>query len=322
MSLPKQVQLQAEEAERLEKQLLGISEEQAPEAGTEAASEHVEGQPVVETDAPSQEPEAPASQPKPEEATWEARYRSLQGKFNAEVPRLQAELKDVTGRFNALMVKLEAQETAKTFQPEQLVTDKDVEAFGSDLIDVIDRKAREVAASMVGTKMVELEAENAKLRDQLGGVSERQVSNDRRTFFSDLERLVPDYEAMNVDPGFLDWLADVDPLSGMARQEYLNAAYGSLDVGRTATLFNTFKQLSAHTPQSRNSKTLERQVAPGTSKVSSAAPADTMSGRIWSQGEIERFYRDVSRGTYRGSEAEQARIEAEIDSAVAEGRIR
>jgi hypothetical protein len=200
------------------------------------------------------------------------------------------------------------------------VTDSDVEAFGSDLIDVIERKAREVASGMVGTEMAELRARNAELEQMLSGVTERQVSNDRRAFFAELERLVPDYEAVNVDPGFLDWLTEVDPLSGMARQEYLNAAYNGFDVQRTAALFNTYRQLTAPAP-AKPARKLERQVAPGTSKVSTAVTQNS-SERVFTQNEIEGFYRDVQRGAYRGNEAEQARIEAEIDLAVMEGRIR
>lgn len=318
MSLPKQVQLQAEEADRLERQLLGIEGEN-PDTGSKAPAEQVE-EPVAGETTPVPEPtqEAPKPTTDPEE-TWEARYRSLQGRWNAEVPRLQAEIKQLTAQFNTVTSKLEAMERVKV-EPERLVTDNDVEAFGSDLIDVIERKAREVASSMVGTEMVELKARNAELEQMLSGVSERQVSNDRRAFFAELERLVPDYEATNVDPGFLDWLAEVDPLSGMARQEYLTAAYQHFDIGRTAALFNTYRQLTAPAPQPPARK-LERQVAPGTSKVSTAVTQNA-SEKMWSQAEIEGFYRDVQRGFYRGNEAELARIEAEIDSAVAEGRIR
>lgn len=320
MSLPKQVQAQAEEAARLEKQMLGIPED-APIEGAEAGQESAEGQPVGEAAMPQQDQEAQPIPSTPDsEETWEKRYKSLQGMFNAEVPRLQAQMKELQSQLSAERAKAEAADRVKAYQPEQLVTDKDVEAFGSDLIDVIDRKAREVASNMVGTKMIELEAENQTLREQLSGVSERQVSNDRRAFFGELERLVPDYEAVNVDPGFLGWLAEIDSLSGLSRQEYLNNAYGTFDVQRTAALFNTYKQLMAPAP-SRTANKLERQVAPGTSKVSSSTPANG-SDRIISTREVEGFYRDVQRGVYRGNEAEQARIEAEIDLAVAEGRIR
>ena len=204
------------------------------------------------------------------------------------------------------------------------MTDKDVEAFGSDLIDVIARKAREVAQAEFAPKIAQLEAENAQLSGELNGVSERQTDSARTMYFADLRREVPDWEALNVDQRFMDWLAEVDPLSGNPRQEYLNRAFASLDVGRTAVLFNTFKELTAPPPvpaKPQPSKQLQRQVAPGTSRASTVASSNPAE-RIWSLSEIDQFYIEIRRGDYKGNEAERARIEAEIDHAVAEGRVR
>ena len=322
MSLPKQVQALAEEAERLEQQYLG-NVEVAPTPEAEGEGEQTGEQPVAQPELPVQQ-EAQPQPAEPGEETWQARYKALQGKFDAEVPRLHSEVKQLKAQLNAAIANLESVTRQAKEAPtpqEPLVTDEDVEAFGSDLIDVIKRQATEVARQEMGSELAELKAENQKLLEQLGGVSERQVSNDRKAFFADLERLVPDYEAVNVEPGFLNWLAEVDPLSGMARQEYLNAAYGNFDVGRTATLFNTWKQMTAPQQAKQPAKKLERQVAPGTSKVSTASTVST-SDQIVSMSDIDAFYRAVAKGEYRGKEAEQARIEAEIDLAVAEGRVR
>jgi len=331
MSLPKQVQALADEAERLQNQVAGIAPETTEQPPTEEANAEPEGeQPVAEQAlAPAMEPEAP----KPEattsdDETWERRYKTIQGKYNAEVPRLNADLRDLRNQLATALTEIERikEQKARPTEPAQpLVTDKDVEAFGSDLIDVIDRKAREVAAQMVGTEMAELKAENQRLNDQLSGVTERQVSNDRRTYFAELARLVPDYEVLNVDEGFLGWLSEVDPLSGLARQDYLTNAWNSFDFQRTAALFNAYKQMTAPPPTPEPApavkQQLQRQVAPGTSKVSTTAPSNT-TDLIWTTSEIDQFYKAVSRGDYRGNEAEQVRIEAEIDRAVAEGRIR
>ena len=330
MSLPKQVQAMADEAERLQNQIAGVEPEQTEQPPAEEASTEPQGEQSVaeQVEAPVLEPEAP----KPEaitsdDATWERRYKTIQGKYNAEVPRLNADLKDLRNQLTTALAQIDElkSRTARTTEPSQpLVTDKDVEAFGSDLIDVIDRKAREVASQMVGTEMAELKAENQRLHDQLSGVTERQVSNDRRAYFAELARIVPDYEAINVDEGFLGWLSEVDPLSGMTRQDYLTNAWNTFDVQRTAALFNTYKQMTAPPPApapAAAKQQLQRQVAPGTSKVSTTAPTNT-ADRVWSMNEIDQFYKAVARGEYRGSEAEQVRIEAEIDQAVAEGRIR
>jgi len=331
MSLPKRIAELGEQADQLQAQLSGETppQEQGQQAPDPAPQEPQGQQPVAEQvtqPAPAPEPTTPSA-PVDGEPTWEQRYKTLYGKYQAEVPRFAADLKDTRKELAVALAEIERlkpkAEAPKAKQP--LVTDKDVEAFGSDLIDVIDRKAREVAETLVSTRVSELEAENRRLNEQLTGVTERQVSNDRRAYFADLGRLVPDYEALNVDQGFMNWLAEVDPLSGNTRQDYLATAWNAYDATRTATLFNAYKALTAPPPTPPASQTkqqLEKQVAPGTSKVSQSAPANAASARIWTTGEIAQFYHGVTQGKFYGKDAERARIEAEIDQAVAEGRVR
>jgi len=323
MSLPKQVQAQLEEAERLEQAL--AAELQAPDPDPETPPVEPEPEGVLPEVEPVLEPEAPQPEPPtPTDDAWQDRYKSIKGKYDAEVPRLQSEINDLRNQLQTALARIDKVTKPTEQAPQPLVTDKDVEAFGSDLIDVIARKAREVAQAEFAPKIAQLEAENAQLSGELNGVSERQTDSARAMYFADLRREVPDWEALNVDQRFMDWLAEVDPLSGYPRQEYLNRAFASLDVGRTAVLFNTFKELSAPPPtqaKPQPSKQLQRQVAPGTSRASTAATADANS-RIWLLSEIDQFYNEIRRGDFKGREAEQVRIEAEIDHAVAEGRIR
>lgn len=326
MSLPRRISELDAEASRLQAQLSGASPQaQEPQTPPQTTQDSEGGQPVAAQVQPATgpEPTTPSTPPSDDQA-WERRYRTIQGKYNAEVPRLTADLKDLRNQLATALTEIDRikalkAEASQSQQP--LVTDKDVEAFGSDLIDVIDRKAREVAGNMVSTRMRELETENSRLKEQLTGVSERQVTNDRRTYFMELARMVPDYEALNVDQGFMDWLAEVDPLSGASRQDYLTSAWNAFDASRTAALFNTYKEtLARPAPVSQPKQQLQRQVAPGTSKASSAAPTPA-SAKIWTVGEIEQFYHNVRRGQFHGKDAERVSIEAEIDQAVAEGRV-
>lgn len=321
MSLPKQVQAQIEEAERLERELLEQANPTTQEAPVEEqqteepVAEVVEGDPLAEPEVLEAEPE-PVKQS--EDETWERKYKTLQGMYNADVPRLRTEVADLKSQLELAIAKLEsASKKTEEAPAERLVTDKDVEDFGSDLVDLIKRQATEVAQQQIDR----LKDENAQLRQELNGVSERQGDIARQTYFADLARIVPDYEDINVDQRFLDWLSEVDPLSGHQRQEYLNNAFNTYDVSRTATLFNTFKELTGSAPKPKAPpKELVRQVAPGTSKSSAQTTVNT-NEKIWSMSEIDRFYKDVARGVYKGNDAEQARIEAEIDLAVQQGRL-
>ncbi len=321
MSLPKQVQAELEAAERLEQELLNAANPPEPTQDPEPQPEpnaDPEPQDDPEPAPVNQDPEPQPEPTKPsDDETWERRYKTLQGMFNAETARFKSEVAELKSELKEAISKLKEAPATPTEPQRSLVTDKDVEDFGGDLVDLIGRKA----ADVVNAKMARLEEENARLREELGSVSEQQGEARRDVYFSSLERVVPDYRELNVDPDFLEWLSETDSLSGQPRQHFLNIAFESYDVERTAVLFNAYKDTIAPAPQPTVvPKELQRQVAPGTSKASSVASTPAAE-RVWKMSEIDKFYKDVARGVYKGNDAEQARIEAEIDQAVLEGRL-
>jgi hypothetical protein len=309
-NLPKQVQLQAEEVAELDKMFEQPNEAEQPTA--EVVQEPVER--------PSQPPK------KTDDDTWQQRYQTLQGMYNADVPRLNTQVKELQQQLKDALAAIETVKKSSQVEApaERLVTEKDVEAYGGELIDLVKRQASEVfqaERAQLQRDLLSLQAENADLRQQLGGVAEKQGMNDRRAYFMELAKEVPDYETLNTDPDFLAWLAEIDPLSGVSRQSYLNVAFEHFDVKRTANLFNAWKREAGKPEQPRKTaaRELERQVAPGTSRGASAAPVSA-GDKIWSMQEIERFYVEASKGKYARDDV--ARIEAEIDAAVAAGRVR
>lgn len=331
MALPQQVQDQVDEAERLQAEL--AVEQPAPE-------------PPAPAEVPAPEPVAPAPEtpvaPAPaaeSEATWQQRYQTLQGMFKAEVPRLRTEvqeLKDALTVATTKLTQLAQQPPQEPKAPEAKAGAKDAEEFGSDLVEMVRRQAVDAARAEFQGEISSLKALNKDLEDKLASVSDRQGNTARSTYFADLAKVVPDYEQVNEDPLFLAWLNEEDVLSGEKRQEYLNRAFGAMDVQRTAKLFGAFKDslktepvivpptpvvetpvVTELTPAQR----LERQVAPRTSAASAPIPPDN-GQKIWSMSEIEGFYRDVTKGEFKDKPQEQARIEADIDRAVAEGRLK
>lgn len=328
-ALPKQVREQAEQAERIEKELAAANSPQVqptePEQSAQPESEQL-AQAEQAQSPEAQAPTAPHPSSDPNDESWQRRYVTLQGMFNAEVPRLNGRIKELEVQLQQAVeqFKQAAQQPAQTEPPKRLVTEKDEEAFGSDLLDVMQRKAQEVihAEREQFTQMIgELRAENAKLLQQVGSVSERQGATDRRGYLSTLEQQIPGFDAINADPKFLEWLDETDPMTGLARKAYLTDAYNAMDVGRTAAIFLSWPGAKAHQQQRQPKADLARQVAPNAAR-SSAAPATTPNERVWSMREIDTFYRDLARGSYRGRDADAQRIEAEIDLAVSQGRVR
>lgn len=328
MALPKQVQDAEDEAARIQQEI-ETPEVVPPEDPLNPAP-----------DAPL----APAPEPTPElppadtDATWEARYKTLQGMFKAEVPRLRAEVVDLKDRLTDAIRKLEQrapepQAPAPQEPAPKLGTAKDTEDFGNDLVDMVRRQAVDAARGEFQGEINRLEARNKDLETRLSGVASVQTVTAQSAYMRDLELQVPDYAAVNEDPLFLAWLNTEDVLSGMKRQEFFNRAYKGLDVNRTAKLMLAFKDslktepvvvapVTEPAPASPSAtERLERQVQPVPSRTPVPVPKNE-TVKIWSMADIEGFYRSVTQGEFKGRETEQARIEADIDAAVAEGRLR
>jgi len=339
-ALPEQVQRQADEAQRLEDQLAAEKAARDNLNQDPKPTDPPEPEPKVEpkpTDAPAPKVEEPTPTPKPDE-NWEQRFKTLQGMYKAELKRevnaalgdLQQKLIDATAKIESLE---KAQVKPEPTQTNPLVTDKDVEAFGGDLVDLIKRQAQEIVAAQgnqLNDKLAALEAENAQLKKMVGGVTEKQGVSDRNSFNAQLKELVPDWETVNTLDNFLNWLAEIDSMTGFPRQAYLEDAYGRFDAVRTASIFNTWKAQTGYgskpadppaPPKQEPANDLERHVAPSTSQASTPV-VENANQKVFTMKEIDQFYADCSKGVYKGKDDERQRIESEIDLAVAQGRIR
>lgn len=317
MALPKAVQQQVEDADALIAQMNG-TQPVDPETGN----------PLITDPQPAHEPQpAPISQepePKPvvPEETWEQKYHTLKGKFDAEVPRLYQQVREMNGQIQTLIADAATAKAtpAPTTPASQttLITEHDKEAFGADLIDLIDRATESKIAGHRDTE-AKLLAEINELKGKLGNVAERVTVSDQDRYESALSTAVPDWQALNVDQGFLNWLAEVDPVYGMPRQYALNNAYEAKDASRTATIFNQYKRGLAPVPKTGQQQ-LQSQVAPTRSRTSAAPSSSAADKPIYTSGQIAEFYNEWVKG--RLDDAEAVRIEQDINAAYTEGRIR
>lgn len=318
MSLPRAVQQQVEEADALVAQM----------NGTQPVNPDT-GEPIVTDPQPAPEPQpqnvSPELEPKPavSEETWEQKFHSLKGKFDAEVPRLYAQVREMNDQIRQLVADNAVLKVQPAAQPDPapaktLITEQDKEAFGSDLIDLIDRATE---SKLAGNRQLEaqLRAEIDELKGKLGNVTERQVVSDKDRYESVLTASVPDWQVLNVDQGFLNWLAEVDPVYGMPRQYALTNAYEALDADRTATIFNQYKKLIAPAPKTGQQQLLS-QVAPTRSRTSAAPSSSAADKPIFTQAQVSEFYSEWVKG--RLTDEEAVRMENEINAAMLEGRIR
>lgn len=331
MALPKAIQRQVEEADRLVDTLAGTKPEGQEGEPPETDPPDVTNQGDPPQDPPPAAPPQPVSQepavtpPQPQDDSWLTKYHALKGKYDAEVPRLHAELREMKAQMQQLIADKAAAEAkvAKPQEPQKtLITEQDREAFGPDLIDLIERAA-ESKISGYSQREVELVNEIKTLKQELASVSERQGISDKDRFLMGLGQRVADWETLNVDAGFLNWLQEVDPVYGAPRQAALTSAYEVLDVDRVARIFNAYKQTLAPAPQQQPQQqkpNLQRQVAPTRSRSTTPPAASAPNQRIFTQQEITQFYDEWRRGFIDNDEA--AQMEKEIAAAAAQGRVR
>lgn len=317
MALPKQVEAQLRELEALEKQLTEANNP-APAEPTPTPAEPPQDPQPAPTEPKPVEPTPTPTEPVVAEEKWEQKYKTLKGMYDAEVPRLHADLRDLKAQVDSLRKAAETKpvEPAKPAVAEKLVTDADVEAFGSDLIEVQRKVAREVAAEFRG-ELEAMRAENEKLREQLTTTG-TQVSE--ASFEQRLYRMVPDFEAVNADPKWIAWLNEVDPLLRAPRASVAQQAFNRGDAEGVAHYVSLFKQsIKPVEPAADKTEELERQIQPNRSATS--APPASQKGKIYTNADIEKMFRKATDLGVKGRLEEARKLEAEIDAAFMEGRV-
>lgn len=263
-------------------------------------------------------PVAPEGSQTPQNDVWEQRYRVLQGKYDAEVPQLHRRVHGLEANLNEAVERLNKVSEQRTPEPPKATDPQDVENFGADLVNFVGRIAGQAVANAMPqfqAKTEMLEAQIGQLVKQLEGTHQQVAQSSEQLFFSNLSKLVPTWEQINADQGFLTWLAEADPVYGVPRQQALIAAQRALDVNRVAAVFNAYAVPRQPAPAP---DPLANQVSPKSSATPTPAP---VSKPIIKQGDVTKFYDDLRRGVYRGNDAEAQRIEQIINTALAEGRV-
>ena len=306
MDLPEPIKAQAEYAEAIAGKVAGVPSKQ-DEAQTlqEPNPEPAQEKPVVE-DKVGDDAEV---------EKLRQRYSSLQGKYNSEVPRLTAQMRELEARLQkANEANMQLHEAlSKQDASNRYLTKEDTNTFGEDMVDLVRRGAREemrgyyAAAERMRREMDELKA-------RVDQNSQQAASAATGAFYADLSRDCPDWESQDRDPEFISWLQEPDPILGISRQDALNAATARMDGHRVAAIFNAYRTMKQ---QKSKSNPLARQVSP---ERSAAAPSTSQGAHVWTQSEIAQVYELARRGEITRDQFKE--LEKEIDAAVASGQVR
>lgn len=316
--LPKQVQAQADAAEAYDKQMQPVDESKVQQSSEPA-------EPAAQVQDPT--PVAPVVTQTPD-PQWEQKFRSLQGIFNKQVPELQAKVRELTEEIG----KLKEQKPAPVAAPEpenRLVTDKDSESFGADLIDL----ARRVSREEFGKERQSYQKEIAELRSQLQKASTKvdqvEDATQRSTFDQFLDKLsnrLPDWKKIQDTEDCQNWLGTRVPGTDVDWNYALQRAANRMDIDGVLEIFGEFfNKYPAHNPvkpvvnDARSE--LEKQVSPSKPRGGSG-PSAPQAKRIYTGEEYSAESMKQMRLEKAGKLKEAAVIEQELNAALMEGRVK
>lgn len=311
MSLPQSVQAQvAAAAQHFDR------EPENPDADKAKAPEREQNPPrdaeKPDTDKPdTQSAEPPKDEPKAEPKTeakdalyWEHRFNVIRGKYDTEVPALRKENEQLKQQLaDASKAPDAPKQSLPGVSDEELARYK--EEYGDDLVSLMMR--------LSGSQQQQPNTEIAQRLERLE--SEKQEDAEAR-FWIGLEQAVPNYQQINSEPAFLQFLSTFNPQTGKQHQQALSQAQQSLDAKGVADVFKLY--LNQAKPAQQQRQVPDEQVEPRTTK---AAPTpQAQGGKLWTGADITQFYRDKTAGRYSADEAQ--RLEADIFAAQREGRVR
>jgi len=325
MALPKQVQAQIAETEALEKHLAAQIEGKAekPEKVEADTQDEVQDE-EVEAKAEPEEAKPADEAPKPVEDDFKQKYSTLRGKYDAEVPRLHSQVKELTEKLNAIQKEAEARKKAESEKPKEkvsLVTDADREEFGEELIDVQRRIAKEVA-SEYEDRFEKQEAIIKALQDKLDNTG-NQVGE--MSFSQKLHQLVPDFEQIDSDERWVEWLNGYDPMIRGPRRDQAQIAFNNGDAEAVAHYVKLFKDSikPAEEPvRDTRQAELEKQVAPNRTANTTKTQSAGKDAKVYSAREVEAVWNKIRTLNTRGKYADAEKLEADITAAYIEGRVR
>ena len=298
----RQAEEQAEMAEQLHSQMFP-----SEPTGDEAQEEEIAEQPEQETD----EEAIPHDDDIEELRKFKARYLSLQGKYDAEVPRLHNELKEFK---QSVFERLESQ--IKPVQPETPKEDKFAkfkEEYGEDLYNVINEIADLRSEEKLKTSL-------QPVQDQVASVEDIQIQAAQQNFVAYLDSKVSgDWHSLwaGKDPKFFDFLQQPDP-SGLYTYGQLVEAYNNnWDADKLSVVLNTY--LETKKPVTRQPRP-EQQAIVAPSRQNTHTTPTANEAIIWTKESMKDFQDKDRQGKY--SPEQSKAMWDDLLSAPMQGRLR
>jgi len=287
--------------------------------------------PVADPPAPTPPPPPPTPPPPPPTPTPPTltveqameRARSMEGRFKQAQRTIEAMQTQMSELGDELVRSQHARRVPEP--PQALITQEDVDTFGPQLIEMVQRVAKQ-------TVNPDIEA----VRDENRKVQQRVVRTTQMTMQDALTRAVPNWAEINVSDGFKSWISLRDVYSGQVRVNMLKQAWSAGDAPRVIAFFEGFLRETAPPPPAIEPQastppappprqpvlSLDSLTAPGRPHPATGDTRPAQETQVITHAQIAQFYANVRRGLYAGRDADKAAHEAAIFAAQREGRVR
>ncbi len=331
-AMPKQVEEAAELAEQLFERMNKGPDSAAPvEEEVVASEEEASTEEETQDESTSNEDEDSEEVEEETEDTvdiselaelkkFKARYLSLKGKYEAEVPRLHQKYNDlqqsVIERLEKAVVQKEVKEepTAKT--PDKLEQFK--EEYGEDFVDTLKMLIQAEADAKIKSSL-------QPVQDQVLSVEETQIKAAQQSFMGYLdEKVEGNWRELweGADPNFIEFLQKPDPSGLYTYGELVQRYNDNWDADRLSKIFNIYLEDTKPEPEPKKPEqpnpAKTAMVAPSRSNTHNIPKTDDK--KIWTQDMIREFEKADRAGKYTTDESKN--MWDDLLAAVAENRIR
>ena len=315
--LPKAVRQQADDANKLAAELANPQPtEGQPEEGQPPVEAPVEGTPTEGAAPDGQALPAEDTEPQRSDETWENKFRTLKGKYDAEIPRLVQANADLKAELAYLKGKFESLESAAPKPAEgEVRKNPKIEEFQRDYPDIYE---------YVMELQKEKVAQAPDIEDQVKRLTEATQKTAVERFYESLDSSVSDWKEINKDPDFATWLQVEDRYTGASRYELLSSAYHNMNARVVSNIFQDYKnsKAPASDPGTRAPVDKSKFTAPSSTKRSGEIDLQNQQAKkVYPRSEIDRFYKDAALGRLRLTAEQKAAKENEFFAAMQEGRV-
>lgn len=309
-NIPQQIQDELEQANALRAQLYEQQPEQPSEEVTAIESPEDKERQVVSADT-----ETTSAKPARD---FEQAYKTLRGKYDAEVPRLHQQIRELNNALRELQTRLEEAEKRHK-QEEQSsvssVTEKDIEFYGAEMVDFIRRVSTEVVNKATDKLMKQMNERIDQLVNNISNVQQTVTQSAMERFWSTVRSLVPDWDVVDNDPKWIEFLNSTPEFTTETYRDLAVKAIQAGDATKIANLVKIWRGNSASTETKSAASELKRQVSPSTTK----AAVTPTTQKIWTGKDYAYIF---SRKAEQELDPKTlAAKQAEAQLALAEGRI-